>query len=159
MNVYDFTVLANDGAERSLRDYAGKVLLIVNTASRCGLTPQYSELQELYDRYRERGLEILAFPCNQFAEQEPGTDEEILDFCRTNYGVTFPLFAKIDVNGDGAHPLYVYLKEQAAGPEPDQRDIPWNFTKFLVDRRGTVVRRVEPRDGAAALEPEIRALL
>jgi glutathione peroxidase len=140
--VYDFTAKLNTGEEKSLAEYRGKVLLIVNTASRCGNTPQYKELEELYGKYRQQGLEILAFPCNQFGKQEPGSDAEIRGFCEMNYQVTFPLFSKIEVNGEGAHPLYKYLKSEAGGLLTDA--IKWNFTKFLVGRDGRVLDRVAP---------------
>jgi glutathione peroxidase len=139
MSVYQFIVKDAQGKERPLADYQGKVLLIVNTASMCGNTPQYAGLQQMYETWRERGLEILAFPCDQFGHQEPGTDAEIQQFCQMNYGVTFPVFSKIEVNGEQAHPLYRYLtgleQEQLGGP------ITWNFAKFLVNRDGEVVGR------------------
>ena len=138
-NVFDFSAKLNNGKKKSLADYRGKVLLIVNTASKCGFTPQYKGLEQLYEKYKEQGLEILGFPCDQFGHQEPGTDQEILDFCELNYGVTFPLFSKIDVNGDAAHPLYKYLKTEAGGLLGD--DIKWNFTKFLISREGQVLER------------------
>jgi glutathione peroxidase len=137
--VYDFTAVLNDGRLKALSDYKGKVLLIVNTASKCGFTPQYKGLETIYEKYKDRGFEVLGFPCDQFGHQEPGTDEEIKGFCEVNYGVTFPLFRKIEVNGDGADPLYRYLKSQAPGFLNEA--IKWNFTKFLVDRQGNVVRR------------------
>jgi glutathione peroxidase len=141
-DIYDFSAKLSSGEEKSLADYRGKVLLIVNVASRCGNTPQYEGLQALYEKYRAQGLEILAFPCNQFGHQEPGTDEEVRDFCEKNYHLTFPLFAKIDVNGEHAHPLYKYLKSQAGGLITDA--IKWNFTKFLVGRNGEVLDRIAP---------------
>jgi glutathione peroxidase len=139
MQVYDFSVRTHDGRDQSLGDYAGSVLLVVNTASQCGLTPQYSGLQTLHAEYEGRGLRVLAFPCNQFGRQEPGDDDAIQTFCETNYGVTFPVFSKIDVNGDTAHPLYRYLTGLGE-PSPIQ----WNFTKFLFDREGRFVQRFEP---------------
>lgn len=142
MSLYSFFVKNARGDEKSVADYQGKVLLIVNTASKCGFTPQYAELQALYDTFHEKGLEILAFPCDQFGHQEPGTDDEIQQFCQLNYGVTFPVLAKIEVNGIGAHPLFQYLAEQK--PSPKGCDIQWNFTKFLVSRDGTVIDRYEP---------------
>jgi glutathione peroxidase len=158
MSVYDFTVKDARGNERNLIEYQGKVLLIVNTASKCGFTPQYAELQKLYDTWREKGLEILGFPCDQFAHQEPGTDEEIQQFCQLNYGVNFPVFAKINVNGKDAHPLFKYLRKQKkAGLLGDA--IKWNFTKFLVDRQGNVVERFAPNTNPAELAPEIEKLL
>jgi len=142
MTVYDFSATLNNGTQKSLADYQGKVLLIVNTASQCGFTPQYKGLQELYAKYHDRGLEILGFPCDQFGHQEPGNDDEIKSFCEVNYGVNFPLFSKIEVNGDGAHPLYKFLKGEKGGLLSDA--IKWNFTKFLVDKQGTVVERFAP---------------
>jgi glutathione peroxidase len=142
MSVYDFSAKLNDGTDQSLSAYKGKVLLVVNTASQCGFTPQYKGLQELYAKYHQRGLEVLGFPCDQFGHQEPGDDSEIRSFCEVNYGVTFPLFSKIEVNGAGAHPLYQYLKSEKGGLLGD--NIKWNFTKFLVDKRGSVVERFAP---------------
>jgi glutathione peroxidase len=142
MSVYDYSAKRNNGADQSLSDYKGQVLLIVNTASQCGFTPQYKGLQELYAKYHDQGLEVLGFPCNQFGHQEPGNDEEIKSFCDLNYGVTFPLFSKIEVNGEGAHPLYKFLKSEKGGLLGD--NIKWNFTKFLVDKQGTVVERFAP---------------
>ncbi|MBW5446718.1 redoxin domain-containing protein [Cohnella sp. CFH 77786] len=162
MSIYDFKTRRLNGQETDLSPYRGKVLLIVNTASQCGLTPQYEGLQKLYDEYREQGLEILGFPCNQFGAQEPGTHEEIGEFCKINYGVTFPLFEKTVVNGPDAHPLYKYLKEQApfqGEPAGSDDEIKWNFTKFLIGRDGSVVRRFEPSAAPAELEPAIRELL
>lgn len=156
--VYDFTAARIDGKVQSLSDYRGRVLLIVNTASRCGFTPQYKGLQALYEEYREAGLEVLGFPCNQFAGQEPGDNEEIRQFCQTNYGVSFPLFAKIEVNGANAHPLFEYLKSEAKGAL-GSRAIKWNFTKFLVDREGRVLRRYAPNVDPARLEADIAAAL
>jgi glutathione peroxidase len=133
MSPYDFTMTAIDGSDRSLKDYAGKVLLIVNTASACGMTPQYEGLEALYKAHPD--LVVLGFPCNQFGAQEPGTEKEIALFCETQFAVTFPLFAKIEVNGDGAHPLYTWLKSETPGTEQGA-EIGWNFTKFLVGRDG-----------------------
>ena len=157
-SIYDFEVTDIQGQPKSLGDYRGKVLLIVNTASECGFTPQYSGLQELYQQYKDRGLEILAFPCNQFGGQEPGTEKEIASFCDTRFHTTFPLHAKIDVNGSDAHPLFVFLKEQAPGLL-GSKAIKWNFTKFLVDRAGNVVQRYAPKDTPAALRSDIEAQL
>jgi len=157
-SVYDFAVTTTMGLPKSLNDYAGKVLLIVNTASKCGFTPQYAGLQALYEQYHEQGLEILGFPCNQFMNQEPGSDEEIQTFCQVNYGVTFPMFAKIDVNGKGADPLYKYLKKAAPGPL-GTKAIKWNFTKFLVNREGKVLKRFAPNVEPADIAPDIEALL
>jgi len=153
---HDFTLRTADGQERSLGSYRDKVLLIVNVASQCGLTPQYAGLQQLYERYRERGLEVLGFPCNQFAGQEPGSEAEIQAFCTTRYGVTFPLFAKIDVNGSARAPLYAWLTTQDAKPE-GTGDIRWNFGKFLVGRDGRVAARFDPRQ--APDSPELVAAL
>jgi len=143
MTVYDFTLQTIDGNERSLREYAGNALLLVNVASQCGLTPHYTGLQELYQQFHERGLVVLGFPCNQFGGQEPGTEAEIKQFCETRYGVTFPMFAKIDVNGPTRHPLYAHLTTQATQPD-GPGDIQWNFAKFLIDRSGAVVARFAP---------------
>ena len=171
MSVYDFQVKTADGGSQELRDYTGQPLLIVNVASKCGLTPQYAGLEALYRDTQDRGLRVLGFPCNQFGGQEPGTDAEIQEFCSSNYSVTFPVFGKIDVNGDQADPLYVYLRTAAPGdfgpahgvlyehvkntrPEAVGTDeIKWNFTKFLIDRDGNVVRRYEP----SVTPEEIRA--
>jgi glutathione peroxidase len=158
MNVYDFSAKTIRGEEQSLADYKGKVLLIVNTASKCGFTPQYKELQELYEQYRDRGFVVLGFPCNQFGHQEPGTEEEIEQFCQVNYGVTFPMFAKVDVNGESAHPLFQYLKEKAPGVL-GTKAIKWNFTKFLVDRNGNVVARFASQTRPSELKNEIEKLL
>ncbi|TRY24864.1 glutathione peroxidase [Brevibacillus sp. LEMMJ03] len=157
MSIYDFSVTTVTGEEKTLAEYKGKVMLIVNTASQCGLTPQYKGLQALYERYRDRGLVVLAFPCNQFAGQEPGTAEEIAAFCDRTYGVTFPVFFKIDVNGPHAHPLYQYLKANA--PNGEGQDIEWNFAKFLVDRAGNVVKRFEPRVQPEELADEVERYL
>jgi glutathione peroxidase len=151
MTIYDFSARLSTGEERRLADYRGKVLLVVNVASKCGFTPQYKGLQGLYEQFELRGLEILAFPCDQFGHQEPGSDAEILAFCDRTYGVTFPLFAKIEVNGKNAHPLFVWLKKQKRGLLGDR--IKWNFTKFLVDRTGAVHARF-----AATTKPESLAL-
>jgi len=146
------------GGEVSLADYAGRVLLIVNTASECGFTPQFEGLEALYTRYKDRGFEILGFPCNQFGGQEPGASEEIASFCQKNFGVTFPMFAKIDVNGDYTHPLFQHLKKEARGLLGSEA-IKWNFTKFLVDRDGSVVKRFAPAATPESLAEDIEALL
>ena len=181
MSLYEFTAKNTRGEEVSLAQYRGKVLLIVNTATGCGFTPQYRELEALYEKYQDKGLEILDFPCNQFGAQAPGTNEEIVSFCQLHFGVKFPQFAKCEVNGARALPLYTYLKEQkgfagfpeghpasellsgiAAQMDPDwasSPDIKWNFTKFLVDREGRVVGRYEPMGDLAALEKDVEALL
>jgi glutathione peroxidase len=155
--IYDFKATLNNGEEKSLDDFRGKVMLIVNVASRCGNTPQYEGLQRLYEKYRDRGLEILAFPCNQFGRQEPGTDEEIRDFCESQYSVSFPLFAKIEVNGADTHPLYKFLKSEAGGLVTDA--IKWNFTKFLVARDGSVLERVAPFVEPGEIEEDVAAAL
>jgi glutathione peroxidase len=147
-----------DGSSENLQDYAGKVLLIVNVASRCGFTPQYRDLQNLYAKYQSRGLEILGFPCNQFGAQEPGSAEQIQSFCSTNYSVTFPMFDKVDVNGSSTHPLYAFLKEQAPGIL-GTTGIKWNFTKFLVSKDGQTVARMASADGAGKMEAAIKQLL
>jgi Glutathione peroxidase len=178
--VYDFTAVANDGSEVNFSDYKGKVLLVVNTASKCGFTPQYDGLEALYEKYKDQGLVIVGFPCDQFGHQEPGTAEEIEEFCRLNYGVTFPLMDKIEVNGDNAHPIYKWLYSEKpfagfgegetaqrmgqmlARMDPDylsNPDIKWNFTKFLVDRKGNVVDRFEPMVTPEELATYIEAQL
>lgn len=156
--VHDFKASALDGTERSLADWHGKVLLIVNVASRCGLTPQYTGLEALQRKYTARGFEVLGFPCNQFGAQEPGSAEEIRDFCSTRYDVTFPMFAKVDVNGGDAHPLWRHLKEQKPGLLGIEA-IKWNFTKFLVDREGRVIKRYAPTDEPSTIERDIEAVL
>lgn len=157
-SVHDFDMQRSNGQTQNLADYRGKVLLIVNTASQCGFTKQYAGLQQLYQAYSAQGLEILAFPCNQFGQQEPGTDTEIQQFCELNFKVSFPLFAKIDVNGENTAPLYWYLKEQAPGLFGSQR-IKWNFTKFLVDQHGKVRKRYAPTTTPEAIRADIQALL
>lgn len=157
-NIYDFQVNTISGEQTSLAPYRGKVLLVVNTASQCGLTPQFEGLEEIYRKFQDRGLVILGFPCNQFAQQDPGSDGEILTFCQRNYGVSFPMFSKIDVNGTGTHPLYQHLKSAAPGVFGSER-IKWNFTKFLVDREGNVVRRFAPATKPAKIEQAISAIL
>jgi glutathione peroxidase len=157
MGLYDFSATLNNGKEKKLSAYKGKVLLIVNTASRCGNTPQYAGLQELYGKYKDRGFEILAFPCNQFGHQEPGSDEDIKEFCEVNYGVEFPLFSKIEVNGDGTHPLYKFLKSEKTGLLGDS--IKWNFTKFLVDKQGNVVDRYAPMTPPRTIASDIEKQL
>ena len=176
-NVYDFSVDAPDGTKVDLDSYKGKTLLVVNVASKCGLTPQYEGLEELYLEKKELGLEILGFPCNQFGGQEPGTAEEIADFCSVNYSVTFPILSKVDVNGPDADPLFTYLRAQAPGdfgpqyggmythisknfPERiDTDEIKWNFNKFLVDRQGNVIARFEPKTTPEECEKAIEAAL
>ena len=150
-SVYDFTVKDDAGKDVSLAEYKGKVLLIVNTATRCGFTPQYKDMEQLYQKYHAQGFEILDFPCNQFGQQAPGTIQEIHQFCTANFDIHFPQFDKIDVNGENAHPLYTWLKAQAGGG-----DIKWNFTKFLVGRDGKVIKRYESRDQIAAIEADMQ---
>lgn len=179
MSIYDFSVKTRKGEDVSLADYKGKVLLIVNTATGCGFTPQYKELQEMYDKYAEKGLEILDFPCNQFADQAPGTDEEIHTFCTGRFGITFPQFAKVDVIGENAIPLFKYLSENTTfggfkgpaglvmGPVVSKMDkdykkngnVKWNFTKFLIDREGNIVARYEPTDKMSDLAKKIEEVL
>ncbi len=157
-SVHDFTVKAMGGKEVTLKDYHGKVLLIVNVASKCGLTPQYEGLQKIYNEYKSKGLEVLGFPCNQFGAQEPGTEEEIQSFCDLNYKVGFPLFTKIDVNGDTAHPLYQFLKKEKTGLMGSEA-IKWNFTKFLVSKEGKVLERFAPTTEPESLKKEIETAL
>lgn len=180
MGIYDFTVKAQDGSDVSLADYRGKVLLIVNTATGCGFTPQYEELQDIYEAYQKEGLEILDFPCNQFGGQAPGDDEEIHSFCTVKFGITFPQFAKIDVNGENAIPLYKWLAENSTFEGFDKNpmglmmtqmlkkqdkdfknnsSVKWNFTKFLVDREGNVVARFEPMTSLKKLKAKIEESL
>lgn len=155
--IYDYKVRDIRGQEVSMEEYKGNVLLIVNTASKCGFTKQYAGLQALYEKYKDQGLEILAFPCNQFGHQEPGDDAAIKNFCTDTFGVTFPVMAKIEVNGEGAHPLYKELKKAQGGLLGNE--IKWNFTKFLVDREGRVVDRFAPQKEPRALEEKIKTLL
>ncbi|UVI30798.1 glutathione peroxidase [Paenibacillus spongiae] len=157
MNVHDFSVRTIRGDELSLSDYRGQVLLIVNTATKCGFAPQFKELQQLYEKYKEQGFTVLGFPCNQFREQEPGTNSQVEQSCQLNFGVGFPLFAKIDVNGKDADPLYVYLKNEASGLLGSK--IKWNFTKFLIDRSGNVVKRFSPTTRPMKFEDRIVKLL
>jgi glutathione peroxidase len=181
MKIYDFNAKDKYGAEINLSEYEGKVLLIVNSATQCGFTPQYDVLQDLYEKYADEGLVILDFPCNQFGNQAPGTDDEIYSFCESNYGVKFPIFSKIEVNGDNAHPLYKYLvsekgfagfdeahklasilDKKLSEADPDYKNKPsikWNFTKFLVDRKGNVVERFEPTEDMFIVEDKIKELL
>lgn len=156
--VFDFSATAIDGKPVDLSAYRGKVLLIVNTASKCGFTPQYQGLQQLFQQYEARGLVVLGFPCDQFGHQEPGAEAEITQFCERNYGVSFPLFAKIDVNGSEAHPLFAHLKAEAPGIL-GSKGIKWNFTKFLVDRDGRVVGRYAPVTAPENLAQDIEKLL
>ncbi|MBN8432472.1 glutathione peroxidase [Microbulbifer salipaludis] len=157
-DIFTIPVQANDGQESTLAQYKGKVLLIVNTASKCGFTPQYKGLEDLYQKYKDKGLVILGFPCNQFGKQEPGSDSEIQEFCTLNYGVSFPVYAKLDVNGADAHPLFTQLKKSAPGILGTE-GIKWNFTKFLVNREGEVVNRYAPKDKPESLAEDIEKLL
>ena len=157
-SVHDFTAKSLSGEDVSLADFRGKVLLIVNTASKCGFTPQYDGLEALFRKYGERGFEVLAFPCNQFGGQEPGTAEEIDTFCKVNFGVSFPLMAKIEVNGPNEAPLYSWLKSEAPGLL-GTKSVKWNFTKFLIDRDGKVVRRYAPTDKPESIAKDIEKLL
>ena len=153
----DFTVRTIDGTDQPLSAYAGQVVLVVNTASQCGFTPQYAGLEQLWRDHRDEGFAVLGFPCNQFGGQEPGTEEEIAAFCETSFGVTFPMFAKVDVNGDSADPLFTWLKEEKGGLLGDR--IKWNFTKFLIGRDGTVLKRYAPQTSPAELTDDVVAAL
>ena len=157
MTIYDVPIHTLSGEPASLADHKGKTLLLVNVASKCGLTPQYEGLERLHERLAPRGFAVLGFPCNQFGSQEPGSESEIGEFCQVNYGVSFPMFAKIDVNGPSAHPLYKYLKHEKPGVLGSER-IKWNFTKFLVDRAGKVVERFAPLKKPEQIEAPIAAL-
>ncbi len=154
---YNFKAKTITGSEESMSKYNGKVVLVVNTASNCGFTPQYKELQKLYENYKGKGLEILGFPCDQFAHQEPGGDEEIQQFCSRNFGVTFPLFSKVEVNGENAHPLYSYLRSEKPGVIGNS--IKWNFTKFLIDKEGKPVKRFSPMTDPSKIAGDIEKLL
>ncbi|MCI5996736.1 MAG: glutathione peroxidase [Peptoniphilaceae bacterium] len=157
MNIYDFTVKDIDGNEVNLQKFKGKVMLVVNTASACGFTPQFEGLELLYQKYKDQGLVILGFPCNQFKNQDSGTNEEIKTFCTLNYGVTFPMFEKIEVNGKDAHPIYKFLKSKKSGILGNK--IKWNFTKFLIDREGNVVERYAPTTKPEDFDADILQLL
>ncbi len=157
-DVYDYSATLANGTEASLSDYKGQVLLVVNTASKCGFTPQYRGLEKLYQDHKDAGFSVLAFPCNQFGAQEPGSTEEIVEFCETRFKTSFPLFEKIEVNGDGTHPLYKHLKSSVKGIMGTER-IKWNFTKFLVNREGQVVARFGSQKEPADIAQEIKALL
>lgn len=154
---YDYSALNIRGEEVKMSDLQGKVVLVVNTASKCGFTPQFAGLEELYKKYQEVGLVILGFPSNQFGNQDPGTNEEIHEFCQTNYGVTFPMFSKIEVNGENEHPLYTYLKSSV--PDTEAADISWNFTKFLIGKEGKTIGRYAPKVEPDKLENDIRLAL
>jgi glutathione peroxidase len=156
--IADFAVTTNKGDELALAEKLGKVLLVVNTASKCGFTPQYDGLEELYQDYRDKGFEVLAFPCNQFGGQEPGDAGEIAEFCKVNFGLTFPLMAKVDVNGDNASPLFDWMKREKPGVM-GSKAIKWNFTKFLIDREGNVVKRYGPTDAPKTIAKDIEKLL
>ncbi|MGL4993645.1 MAG: glutathione peroxidase [Bacteroidales bacterium] len=156
-NIYAFSATSLKGKEIKLSDYEGKIILIVNTASKCGLTPQYKGLEELYNKYKDRGLVILGFPCNQFGKQEPGSESEISEGCLINYGVSFPMFSKIEVNGESAHPLFKYLKESLPGTFGNS--IKWNFTKFLIGRDGKPIDRFSPITSPSRIESYIVELL
>ena len=157
-NVYDFACTTPGGEEKSLSTYKGKVLLVVNTASKCGFTPQFAGLEEVYEKYKDKGLEVLGFPCNQFGKQDPGNNDEIMEFCQLNYGVSFPMFGKIEVNGANADPLFKHLKKAAPGALGTE-GIKWNFTKFLIDSSGTVIRRYAPKDAPKVIARDIEKLL
>ena len=157
-SVYDFSCQTTGGKKKSLSDYQGKVLLVVNTASKCGFTPQFGGLEELYEKYRDEGLEILGFPCNQFGKQDPGSNDEIQEFCQLNYGVSFPMFGKIEVNGGSADPLFKHLKKEAPGALGSQR-IKWNFTKFLINAEGEVIKRYAPTVKPKDIEKDVKKLL
>ncbi|MBI1401822.1 MAG: redoxin domain-containing protein [Porphyrobacter sp.] len=156
--IADFTVTTNRGESLDLSDKLGKVLLVVNTASKCGFTPQYDGLEKLYQQFKDKDFEVLGFPCNQFGAQEPGSADEIAEFCKVNFGVTFPLMAKIDVNGDNASPLFDWMKKEAKGLMGTTA-IKWNFTKFLIDREGNVVKRYAPTDKPEGIAKDIEKLL
>ena len=158
MSIYDFTALTITGEEVSLSDYKGQVVMIVNTASECGFTPQFKGLQRLYEEFTSDGLVVLGFPCNQFGKQDPGSEEQISEFCELNYGVSFPMFSKIEVNGSNAHPLFKYLKDNARGVL-GTKTIKWNFTKFLINREGVVVARYASNDKPESIKEDIQTLL
>lgn len=158
MSIYDFSAKTIDGEDKSLEAYKGKVMLVVNTASKCGFTPQYEGLEKLHKDYADKGLVVLGFPCDQFGHQEPGDEEEIKSFCSLTYDVSFPMFAKVEVNGDNAHPVYKFLKGEKGGLLGTS-GIKWNFTKFLVDSQGEVVKRYAPTDKPASLAKDIEKLL
>lgn len=158
MSIYQFSATNINNQEVSLDDYRGKVILIVNTASKCGFTPQFEGLENLHKELSDQGLIVLGFPCNQFGKQDPGSDGQIEEFCQLNYGVSFPMFSKIEVNGSNTHPLYEYLKQNAKGLM-GSKTIKWNFTKFLVNREGEVVKRYAPNDKPENIQADIQALL
>ncbi|QPL38582.1 glutathione peroxidase [Erythrobacter sp. A30-3] len=156
--IADFTVINNKGEQIDLKQKLGKIILVVNTASKCGFTPQYEGLEELFQQHREQGFEVLAFPCNQFGGQEPGNASEIAEFCKVNFGLTFPLMEKVDVNGDDASPLFDWMKAEKPGLM-GSKAIKWNFTKFLIDREGNVVKRYAPTDAPKSISKDIEKLL
>ncbi len=157
MSFYDYSAKNIDGKERLMSNYSGKVVLVVNTASKCGFTPQLKDLEDMYKEYKDSGLEILGFPCNQFLNQEPGDNNDVKNFCQINYGVTFDMFEKIDVNGNNTHPIYKYLKDQEKGLVT--KDIKWNFTKFLIDRNGNVIKRYSPTTSPLKIKEDIKKIL
>ncbi|MBS5883758.1 glutathione peroxidase [Clostridium sp.] len=157
MSFYEYSAKNIDGKEINMSDYKGNIILVVNTASKCGFTPQLKDLEELYKEYKDSGVEILGFPCNQFLNQEPGDNKEVKNFCQINYGVTFNMFEKIDVNGSNTHPIYKYLKEQEKGLLT--KDIKWNFTKFLIDKEGNVIKRYSPTTSPLKIKTDIEKLL
>lgn len=157
MSFYDYSAKDINGREKAMSDYSGKVVLVVNTASKCGFTPQLKDLEYLYKEYKDLGLEILGFPCNQFLNQEPADNKDVKNFCEINYGVTFNMFEKIEVNGSNAHPIYKYLKDQEKGILT--KDIKWNFTKFLIDRNGNVVKRYSPTTSPLKIKEDIDKIL
>ncbi|TNF33321.1 MAG: glutathione peroxidase [Gammaproteobacteria bacterium] len=157
-SIFDFHCTAINGMDKSLADFKGQVLLVVNTASKCGFTPQFKGLEDLYGKYKDQGFSVLGFPCNQFGGQDPGEDREIAEFCTLNFGVTFPMFSKVEVNGDNASPLFKHLKKAAPGVLGSE-GIKWNFTKFLVDRNGVVRERFAPATSPESVEKAIEALL
>ncbi|MDD3456056.1 glutathione peroxidase [Sphaerochaeta sp.] len=157
LTIYDFKAVANNQSEFDFAQLQGKTLLIVNTASKCGFTPQYDDLEKLYQQYKDSGLVVIGFPCDQFAHQEPGSDADIAEYCRVNHGVTFPLMSKIDVNGKNTHPVFAWLKEQASGKLGSS--IKWNFTKFLVEKDGLTVHRYAPTESPLALIPKLQEVL
>ena len=157
-SIYDFSCQTGSGKSKSLADYRGKVLLVVNTASKCGFTPQFAGLESIYETYHDRGFEILGFPCNQFGRQDPGSNDEIQEFCQLNYGVSFPMFGKIEVNGSAADPLFKHLKKEAPGALGTE-GIKWNFTKFLIDAQGNVLKRYAPATKPEDIAADIEALL
>lgn len=157
-DIYGFSPLDPSGKAKTLEDYRGQVLLIVNTASKCGFTPQFAGLEELYKQYKDRGFTILGFPCNQFGAQDPGSNGEIMEFCQLNYGVSFPMFGKLEVNGSDADPLFQYLKAEAPGSLGTER-IKWNFTKFLINRKGIVEKRYAPTSKPVAIGKDVERLL